>query len=778
MAEEVGVGYVRLVPSMRGFARAAERELKRSLRGPSRKAGEDAGDDVGDGVERRLRDRMGRAGVRIMKGFGKSLRAAAKPVAATAGAAFAAQLLATMAAALASGVVKVVHGLGAVAALLPAAALAGVAAFAALKIAVSGVGDALSAGLTGDTEAFDEALKGLTPSARSFAREVVGLKDGLDSLKASVQESFFEPLVGQIRPLAENYLPVTQMLLAGIGRDFGQAGARASGFLAQTPQVEALTGAFGNVGAALQNVIRPLGRLPEILLPLITVGSTFLPQLTAGFGSATNRLAMFMAEAERTGRLRAWIQGGLDAIRSLVDTGRQVGRIFADIGAIGSAVWATMGIESGSLLDTIERLTGRVREFVESARGSSVLTQVFGVVGEVLSGVRDNIARIAGTVGRVFGPIMPQIGDFIAALVNLKAAVLDTGLDALEPVLSGIATVLGSVLLPALTGLANWLADNRPILQGIGIAILTFLIPAFVSWAISAGAAAIATLLAMAPLILIGAAIAALAALVIIHFDTILSVIRGAFDWVVNNWQLLLTILTGPFGAAVWIITSHKDKIVDAIEGAIDWVKRNWPTLLAVLTGPIGLAVLAIVRHWQTIKDTFNGVKLFIRNKAMDIVNFFATMPGRISRAASGMFNGIKEAFRQAINVVIRWWNGISFTLPTIEIPGFDPPGPGPSFGGATIGGGTFSTPNIPTLHSGGIFDSGRGEGLALLQDGEGVFTRQQMASMAPASSAPAPGRMGLDINITGGTDDLRRAFAKWIRANAGGDVQIAFGSV
>lgn len=776
MAEEVGVGYVRLVPSMRGFQRAAERQLKRSLSGPSRKAGEDAGDEVGDGVERRLRDRMGRAGVKIMRGFGRALRASVKPVAATVGVAFAAQLLGSLTAALASGVAKVAHGLGAVAALLPAAAVAGIAAFGALKIAVSGVGDALSAGLTGDVEAFDEALEGLSPAARSFAREVVGLRGQLDALKGSVQQSFFGPLQDEIRPLADALLPSVQRTLSSIAASFGVAASSAIGFLTLPSSVEAVDGSLVNVQRTVGNLATGLDGLLRAFLPLVTVGSSMLPGLTMGFGGATDQLARFMTQAERTGQLREWIQGGLDALRSLWDTVKQLGRIFTDLGAIGSMVWAEIGVESGSVLDTIERLAGQVRRFFESAEGSSALSETLGIIGSVVSNLRDNITDVASMLGDVFGPIMPQVGDFITSLSDLKSAVLDTGLEALEPVLEGIANILGSVLLPALTGLADWLADNKPVLQGIGIAILAFLVPAFVSWAISAGAAAIATLLAMAPLILIGVAIAALAALVIIHFDTIKSAIETAFNWVVDNWQLLLTILTGPFGAAVWIITSHWDKIKAAGLAVFNWIKDNWDKLLAIITGPFGAAVWIITSNWQTIKDGAMAAKNWVTDRFDDLVSAVTGLPGRIQSAASGMWNGIKDSFRNAINGIIGLWNGLSF--PSVTVGGGDPLGVfGPSLPTATIGG--WELPNIPTLHSGGIFEASgaRDEGLALLQDGEGVFSSRAMAALASGGGAVGPAAVRVVLDVTGGPPEMVRMVQKWVRTEGGGDVQSLAGA-
>lgn len=129
------------------------------------------------------------------------------------------------------------------------------------------------------------------------------------------------------------------------------------------------------------------------------------------------------------------------------------------------------------------------------------------------------------------------------------------------------------------------------------------------------------------------------------------------------------------------------------VQAVWGWLKKNWPLILGILTGPVGLAVVLIVKHWDKIKGAARAVGTFIKDRFNDVVGFFRKLPGRVGSAVSGMFDGIKEAFRSAINWVIEKWNNLGF-----KIPGFDPPGPGPKFGGVEIG-----TPNIPLLAEGGV---------------------------------------------------------------------------
>ena len=104
------------------------------------------------------------------------------------------------------------------------------------------------------------------------------------------------------------------------------------------------------------------------------------------------------------------------------------------------------------------------------------------------------------------------------------------------------------------------------------------------------------------------------------------------------------------------------------------------------------------------------GIDVFqwLLDKGIEVYNFIKDLPGNISSAASGMFDGIKNAFRSAINWIVDAWNGLEFTLPSIDthIPGI-----------GTVGGFSLGTPNLPRLAKGGITS---GPTLAVIGDNPG----------------------------------------------------------
>lgn len=256
---------------------------------------------------------------------------------------------------------------------------------------------------------------------------------------------------------------------------------------------------------------------------------------------------------------------------------------------------------------------------------------------------------------------------------------------------------------------------------------------------INAAKMAAAWLISLGPVGLVIAAIAGIIA--------ILVALGVGFDDVAN------------FAKAAW------DFILGIIQGVFDWLKTNWPLVLAILTGPIGLAVLAITNHWETIKSGFTAVKDWIAARISDVVGFFTGMPGRLASAAGDLWGWIGRSFKTAINSVITAWN--NFKIPSITIGGWDPPGPGPSF--PSFHTPEINTPNIPLLHSGGIFRApgGKSEGLAMLLNGERVLPPGQSGG-------------GIRIVIDSGPNPADRVLAellrRMVRIEFGGDVQAALG--
>lgn len=392
-----------------------------------------------------------------------------------------------------------------------------------------------------------------------------------------------------------------------------------------------------------------------------------------------------------------------------------------DATASGQAVLAQFGLTGKQIADLTPLLqdyaakTGKDLPGAAQDLGKAVLGQ-----GRALKAVGLELGDTgtkAGNLDQLMGGLRKQVGGFATAEGQTaagKAQILANQFGELQE-------KVGAALVPALQRLADVLLRvveffgnlPGPVQAAIGIVAGLVVAVLAISKAVQAWTtiqAALNTVLALNPVVLIVAALAALVAGVVLAYqrsETFRDVVQSA-------WDVLKGVADFIAGAVVGAFNGMRS----AVEAVVGFISRNWPLLLAILTGPIGLAVKFIIDHFDSI------------------VSFVKGLPGRIASAASGMFDGIKNAFRSAINFIIRGWNSLEF-----KIPGFDPPGPGPSFGGFTLG-----LPNIPQLAEGAIVKARRGGTLAVLGEGrsdEAVTPLDRLPAIMAGALAQAGGTVG-----------------------------------
>jgi hypothetical protein len=238
-----------------------------------------------------------------------------------------------------------------------------------------------------------------------------------------------------------------------------------------------------------------------------------------------------------------------------------------------------------------------------------------------------------------------------AKMDDLKAAIGER----LLPVMNAVVGFIADDLLPAFQSIGKWIADNQDLFMAlgaglavVGIAVASTLVPAFLAWAASAAAAAVATLAAAAPFIAIGAAVAAVAFVIIKNWDTIKSATK-----------------------AVW------DFIVSSVGWAIDRVGSIMSGVVSIVSTPFRIASDVIGRVWDSIK-----------NAASSTYDFMVGVFG-------GLAHAITAPVKLAWNALASIWNNTAGAI-SISIPGWVP----------VVGGNKFDVPDLPKLAAGGVLTS------------------------------------------------------------------------
>ncbi|MDV6271108.1 phage tail tape measure protein [Rhodococcus globerulus] len=359
---------------------------------------------------------------------------------------------------------------------------------------------------------------------------------------------------------------------------------------------------------------------------------------------------------DKTGdALKEFTIRGADMSTSSVDT-------FKLIGLSGEEMAKAIANGGAGAQDALQQTAEGLLKITDPAERANAAIALFGAPLEDMS-----VDKIPGFLESLAGTD-DVMGDFTGATDEMSATLNDNAGSAFE----NMKRAITGELLDGLESMADWVGRNTELLKTIGTVVAPLVVGLVAYKAITLGmAAATATwnaiqmvlngTMMLNPVGLIVAAIAGLVAAVILiatkttWFQTIWDVVWGAvtaaWDWAWGKLKEGFELLKGAFGA-----------IGDKVGEVKDWIVRKWDEVVGFVTG----------------------------------------LPGRISSAVSGMWDGVKEAFKGAINWVIQKWNNFQLVIggQKISIAGFDIDIP-------TI---TLNTPDIPLLATGGVAGR-RGDG-------------------------------------------------------------------
>lgn len=197
------------------------------------------------------------------------------------------------------------------------------------------------------------------------------------------------------------------------------------------------------------------------------------------------------------------------------------------------------------------------------------------------------------------------------------------------------------------------------------------------------------------------------------------------------------------------IVTAVWNAVWGAIKKVGAWFKNTlWPWIRGV---------------WDNISSGAGKMKNKVVGWWNKLIGFVTGVPGRIRKAASSMWDGIKNSFRSAINWLIGKWNGLSFGIPSITVFGHK------------FGGGRFRVPQIPYLAKGGTIDRA---GMAVVGErGPELLHLPTGAAVSPLTRNGTGGEVRVVIQVDGADGEMKKLIRKMVRVDGRGDVQVAFGS-
>lgn len=707
----------------------------------------------------------------------------------------------------------------------PAAGLAVTALFAvvlaskALKLGMQGVKEAVSAAMDpSNPEAYAEALKKLSPSARAFVGEVRTLQPQLKALQQGVQERMFRGFDGILREMGKTTLPLLKsnlfdaaFALNKMGKNIGNTaiGMSKSGVLGQ-----ALRGASDG----LHNV----ARIPsQIMLGLTQVGAAAAPafsRLTAAAGAGADSLSEKFTKAFHDGAITRAIDQAIAVLKQL---GAIAGNVFSIVGSIFSAAQAN----GGGFLGVLQQITSSLATAFSSPAVQSGLQAIFqtmgtlattigpllgqalGALAPVFTALGPPVQRLIETLGAALGPIITALGpvleaaavaigsllDAVSPLLPVFASLIVGLLPALTPILTMISNVfkmmaplIAQVAGVLMSALAPILAALVPVLEPVLAALMTLteaILP-ILSSLITAIAPVIAQLagifaqlmVALAPviaqLILLVADILTkmtpilipiiemVAKLASIFADELGNVIQSV---IIPAFEMITNLLAGDFSGA-W----------DAAKRMVSGVIESWLRIFRELPGKAGEALAGLASAlWSRIQEAGGKFNEGVRQKRDEAIaklkeipsmakNALGDLGSLLWNAGSRLISGLIDGVKSKISSLRSTLSGITDMIPDWK---------GPAERDARL-----LTPAGRSLIQG--FQRGITAQTPALERQLGGLTGA-LPGMTLGASGASGGMVGgggrLIVEVTG-PDEVKSFIRRIVQVDGRGSVQTAFG--
>lgn len=273
----------------------------------------------------------------------------------------------------------------------------------ALSVGMDGM-DKIFASLSKDKpKDFEKALAKLSPAARAFALELKRLEPAFNAMKAGVQDTLFAGLVPVLRSISGNLLPVLRDGLSAMTSVFNTVGKALGKFLADPKTASILRDIFADAATAAGALAEAVVPASKALLGLVAAGGPGVRALADGIRSMAEGFAEFVRKGTESGQITKIIQKGMDVAV-------QFGRILGDLGGILLGVFKAAGSGSDSVLGGIEKVTSSLNNMANSAKGQSVIGNVFKDMRALAAAVLPVFKELAVGIATKVLPIIKEIG--------------------------------------------------------------------------------------------------------------------------------------------------------------------------------------------------------------------------------------------------------------------------------------------------------------------------------------------------------------------------------
>jgi hypothetical protein len=314
--------------------------------------------------------------------------------------------------------------------------------------------------------------------------------------------------------------------------------------------------------------------------------------------------------------------------------------------------------------------TGKDLGSVSEALGKAFNGQL-GPLKKLAPALADLIDDGAST-GEVFRALSDTFGGQAAAAAETASGRMEGLKIRMDEVKESIGEAVMPIvekLMPAFVSISDWASKNTGKIVAIGTAIAGI------------GAVILITNGAMAAYAAVTAIVAAAQAIMTISTYALYAALGVGVIVAIIAAIVLLAAKFGFLSDAVDGVKIMAEFLWNKIKEGFGWVVNNWPLLLAILTGPFALAIAAVVKFKDNIVDIFKTIYSYT-------VEIFKSIADSIYQPFKTVFNGIAELWNStvgALGFTVPDWVPLGLGGKTFEVPDIPVLGDGGIVTGPTL---------------------------------------------------------------------------------------------
>jgi phage-related protein len=327
---------------------------------------------------------------------------------------------------------------------LVTALVGAIGAFAVLKIGLSGLSDAFGEVME-NGKATEKTLKNLSPNARKLVHEFERLAPALKSLRSFVQDKLLEGMSGQIRALAEKWLPALRPILGGLAKSFNGLAKQIFTALGKPAFIKNIAAAMSGfdgvivrIGQAVGPLIDAFGRIAKAAVPVLRTIVDWIAGIIEQFSA-------WIKQADATGALDSFFARAAVVTRQILDIVKQLLLFF---GLLIQTLFPSSDKLGSSAIDKVLSALQKVNDWLSKPENQEkvrawvdkIISAVNTVVTMIIPAVASIVSTVAGWVAAA-----DRAKDRIVSAWNTTRGAISIAVNGILGTINALASIAGRV---------------------------------------------------------------------------------------------------------------------------------------------------------------------------------------------------------------------------------------------------------------------------------------------------------------------------------------------